>query len=355
MQRTLPAGADRPSIVAVIRLLLAALLLLGGPLAAQETGSLVGRVTTADGEPVTDAVVTAVVNGRYALADASGEFRLDGIPVGLQVIEISSARHARDVERVQIAAGETTRLDVQLVSQSHAEQIVVTATPDSRGELDLAAPVNVLDDLDLALRVEPSIGETLAQEAGVSSTYFAPGASRPVIRGLGGDRVKMMENGLDSLDASSASPDHAVSADPLSADRVEVLRGPATLLYGSSAIGGVVNTIDRRIPERVPADALTGIVDLRGGTVADERSAAIRLDGGGGRWAWHGDLLTRETDDYEIPGRASLDEEEDGPVGILPNSDVSTDSGGVGVSYVTPGGFVGMSVRGFDSNYGIPG
>lgn len=340
------------------------LLLLSTTLHAQETGHISGRVVTSDGEPVADAVVTVADTRERTQVDGDGRFLLDAVPAGTHLLEVSSVRHAGAVERVVVTADETTEVEILVVSRIHSEQIVVTASPDRRGELDLASPVNVLDGEELAAKLEPSLGETLSQEAGVSSSYFAPGASRPIIRGQSGDRVKMMENGLDTLDVSSTSPDHAVAVDPLSAERIEVVRGPATLLYGSNAIGGVVNVLDQRIPEYRATESFSGTVDLRGGSVADERSGAVNLNGGGGRWAWHLDYLARETDDYEIPGRASLpDEEHPGDEheeeivsGILPNSDIDSASGGIGGSYFFGDkGFLGVSVRGFDTNYGVPG
>jgi iron complex outermembrane receptor protein len=332
-------------------------LLLASGLMAQETGSIAGRVLTADGEPVTDAVITVVATLTRSQADGEGRFELLEVPPGVQLLEVASLRHADGVERVAVVAGETIEVEILLMSRVHSEQIVVTGSPNRRGELDLASPINVLEGEELALRLEPTLGESLSQEAGISSTYFAPGASRPVIRGLGGDRVKMMENGIDTLDASSSSPDHAVAADPVFAERVEVLRGPATLLYGSNAIGGVVNVLDGRIPDVPSTESFTGTVDLRAGSVADERTAAVNLNGGGARIGWHLDFLSRETDDYEIPGRASLDaDDEDAVSGVLPNSDIETVSGGIGLSYFFgERGFLGVAARGFDAEYGIPG
>lgn len=342
-------------------------LLLSSALLAQETGGIRGHVKTTDGEPVTDAIVTVVGTRTRAQVDGQGRFTLESVAAGAVLLEVGSVRHAQAVERVTVVAGEITEVEIVVVSRVHSERIVVTASPRAHGELDLATPVNILEGQELALRSEPTIGESLSGEAGVTSTYFAPGASRPVIRGLGGDRVKMMENGIDVLDASSASPDHAVAADPLAAERIEVVRGPATLLYGSNAIGGVVNVLDQRIPQFRPTQSLSGMVNVRTGSVADERAMAVDLGGGGGHWAWNLSLLTRETGDYEIPGRASLELEEHGEdehdheedeeiVGILPNSDIDSSSAGAGASYFFgEKGFVGVSVRGFDTEYGVPG
>ncbi len=269
------------------------------------------------------------------------------------------------------APAETTAAaDVPLVVPSITvkDEIVVTASPEPRSRFELAQPTSVMDSDELVLRLQPTLGETLSREPGVTSTFFGAGASRPVIRGLGGDRIRILEGGIGTGDASTASPDHAVSIDPIVAERIEVLRGPATLLYGSSAVGGVVNVIDNRIPESVPDQKISGTVEARGGSVSDERSAAASFDGGGGKLAWHLDVLKRKTDDYKIPGfaessalRASEAQEGEGYEGeeeirgLLPNSATESEGGALGLSYVGEKAFFGLSVSGLDSLYGIPG
>ena len=135
--------------------------------------------------------------------------------------------------------------------------VFVTGSPLGSNLFELVDPVNVLAGRDLRLKQQPTIGATLEQEVGVTSTNFGPNASRPVIRGLGGFDIRMLNNGIGLLDASSASPDHAVALSPFAVDRIEVVRGPATVMYGGSAIGGVVNTIDSRIARR-PLSAQVG-------------------------------------------------------------------------------------------------
>ena len=127
-------------------------------------------------------------------------------------------------------------------------EVVVTGNPLGR---DMgAAPVTSLSGTELLLRSGSTLGETLAQTPGVANSYFGPHAGRPIIRGLDGDRIRMLNNGAASHDLSGLSPDHATAQDPLSLERIEVLRGPGALLYGGSAVGGVVNLIDNRIPQR---------------------------------------------------------------------------------------------------------
>ncbi len=340
----------------------------GGPPPAAARGALSGRVVTDDGRPVAGAQVTLLELNRHATTGADGAFRFDNLPPGEYLIEAGEERVGTGLVRAAVAAGSTAEVTVRLDLAVHREAIVVTAGAEPRSQLEIAQPTSVLAGDALERRLEASLGETLRNEPGVSSTYFGPGASRPVIRGLGGDRVRVLQGGLGAGDASSTSPDHAVSVDPLAAERIEVLRGPATLLYGSSAVGGVVNVIDRRIPERVPSSPVTGMVELRGGTVADERSGGARLDGGAGRLAWHLDVLKRETDDYEIPGFAEsaalrrAEEEEGGEeeeheeaFGVLANSAIESEGANAGLSWIGDRGFLGVAVGGLDSLYGIPG
>jgi iron complex outermembrane recepter protein len=330
-----------------------------------EPGSIAGRVVTSAGQPVTDAEVRLVDLRRRVRVGEDGSFRFDDVRPGERLVEAVSPQYGSAVARVTVPEGGAAEAVLTLDLAVHREEIVVTASPDARGQGEIAQPTSVLSGEELQRRLQPTLGETLDQEPGVSSTYFGPGASRPVVRGLGGDRVRILQGGLGAGDASSTSPDHAVSVDPLAAERIEVLRGPATLLYGSSAVGGVVNVIDNRIPDSVPSQKVSGTVELRGGTVAEELSGAASLNGGQGRFAWHLDALKRETDDYEIPGFAesralrAAEEGEGDPEeevrGTLENSATETEAGSLGFSYVTDAGFLGVSAGVHDTLYGIPG
>ena len=152
----------------------------------------------------------------------------------------------------------------------HLESFMVTASPYARHQSQLAQPTSVLAGRELVLNQSNSLGELLSGQPGVSSSYFGPGASRPVIRGLGGDRIRMLTDGVGTLDASVISPDHAVSIDPLLIERVEVVRGPATLLYGGNAVGGVINVIDHRIHTTRPTDPLNARMEARVSSGNDE-------------------------------------------------------------------------------------
>ena len=261
--------------------------------------------------------------------------------------------------------------------QAHVmEEVHVTAVLRDRSANELAQSVSVLREQTLERISSASLGETLSGQLGVSSSYFSAGSSRPIIRGLAGARVRIMEDGIDSMDASTLSADHAVAIDPLVAEQIEIFRGPTTLLFGSGAVGGVVNTVTNRIPEYAPDDGFEGAVELRGDTAADARSGVIALDGGGENFAWHLDAVSRETDDYEIPGFADLganeqghddheaeerpdedhdDDHEEGVPGLVENSDLSGEAFSLGGSWLRDNGFFGVSLSGFDTNYGIPG
>src|SRR5688572_19233827 len=184
----------------------------------------------------------------------------------------------------------------------------IYVTAGGLGRLDVLAGTSVLDGTELQRNQDGQLGEMLAKIPGVSATSFSPGASRPVLRGFAGDRVRVLVDGIGSIDASNTSADHAVTIDPLTAERIEVLRGPAVLLYGSSAIGGAVNVIDKRIPHRVPDEAVH--VDAIGAldTAYDLREGAASVDLPlGSSLALHVDGSWRRTNDVEVPGYGLAD------------------------------------------------
>jgi iron complex outermembrane receptor protein len=234
------------------------------------------------------------------------------------------------------------------------EEIVVTAVPLA----DFLQPTQVLSGDQLLLKNAPTLGETLANELGVSSSYFGPAASRPIIRGLSGSRVVMLSNSSSAFDVSDVSPDHAVTIEVLLADQIEVIRGPASLLYGSTAAGGIVNVVDSRIPKTPSEQLVSGAIEVRGDTAAEERALAGRLDGGVGAFAWHVDGFSRETENIAIPGFATADPAERSPEeqpGTLANSYSESDGYAGGLSWVGERGYLGASVTVYETTYGLPG
>jgi len=257
--------------------------------------------------------------------------------------------------------------------------IVVTAAGIDR--LDVLAGTSVVQGIELQRNLDGQVGEVLAKLPGVTASGFAPGVSRPVLRGLGGERVRVLSDGIGAIDASSTSDDHAVTVEPLIAERIEVLRGPAVLLYGSQAIGGAVNVITKRIPPRVP-DEIIHIDALAGAdTASDRREGGLSVDVPlGPSVAFHVDGSYRNTDNLEIPGyvasdtlradllEAAAEEEEEGHLdeaaelregadtrGTLPNSFTETWTVGTGLAVFSGESNLGVSFDYYDTNYGIPG
>ena len=246
------------------------------------------------------------------------------------------------------------------------DEIVVAATPLDRTVRELAQPTSVLGGDALTRKQSASIGETLAAELGVSSSYFGPVSSRPVIRGQFGERVRVLSNGLDALDASALSEDHAVSVDSILAERVEIVRGPATLLYGSGAAGGLVNVVDSRIAEKPLESSFSGAMSLGADTAMGEKSGAIKADFGTESTAFHLDWFRRTTDDIEIPGYAeskvlrALEEEEDElaeeeAFGEVENTSSTAEGGAAAITLTREDSYLGLSVSTYDNEYGIPG
>jgi iron complex outermembrane recepter protein len=254
------------------------------------------------------------------------------------------------------------------------EHMVVTATPFVRSQAEIAAATTVLSGRALQSSRAPTLGETLSREVGISATAFGPGSSRPIIRGLGGDRIRILENGSATLDASVTSPDHAVSVEPFLVERIEVVRGPASLLHGSSAVGGVVNVITHRIEDSLPERGISGEFEVRYGSGANERAGGGVVDTvlhrrGDAGLVLHLDGFRRRAGDLEIGGfaesarlRAEEAEEakehgEEPPEeisGRIPNTSLSSDGGAAGLSWVSPRLNLGAVFSAFDSNYGIP-
>lgn len=253
------------------------------------------------------------------------------------------------------------------IAQDNADEdvIIVTASPLERSIDEAITGQSILSGDDLQDRLAGTIGETLKLEPGVSSTSFGAGASRPIIRGQGGDRVRVLTNGVGSIDASSASPDHAVAVEPAQAERIEVVRGAALLRYGSSGSGGIVNVIDGRIPRDMPNGETDASIRIGASSVDSAGEVAASIDQRAGNVVFHLDGTFRRAEDYNIPvegeSRAQLAEEgEDVPDDFdenrtLENSFAESSSITGGVSYVGDHGFFGVAVSSFNSTYGIPG
>lgn len=249
-----------------------------------------------------------------------------------------------------------------------ADEIVITAII-GRNQQDVLSGTSVLTSTELARDVRPTIGETLSRQAGVSATSFGPNASRPVLRGFQGERIRVLADGIGSFDVSNTSVDHAVVINPLTADRIEVLRGPSSLLFGSSAIGGVVNVIDSRIPRSIPDEGLhvDGVATY--GTAADERSFGTRVDAAlSDKFVVHFDGTYSKTGNMDVGGyllspalRTQAAASPDAAVrdlaelqGSLPNSAARMWEVAGGAALVTSSGNLGFSVSRIGNLYGVP-
>lgn len=259
-----------------------------------------------------------------------------------------------------------------------SSQIIVTA-PFQRDRQDVISGVSVLQGEALTQSLRPTLGETLDRIPGVSATSFGPNASRPVLRGLQGERVRILTDGIGAFDVSNTSADHAVVINPLLAERIEVLRGPATLLFGSSAIGGVVNVLDKRIPRTIPDEAAHVDMLASYGSAANERSIGGAVDVPvSDKFVVHADASYLKTGnlrvgDFVLAPKARLTalanigtETEDqtaeginlaanaGLKGRLPNSQAETWTAGIGAALITDTGSLGIAYSRYDSLYGIP-
>lgn len=242
-------------------------------------------------------------------------------------------------------------------SVTNLPEVRVTANP--LGSRELSTPSSIVTGDELAFRQQASLGETLNGLPGVSSSYFGPYASRPIIRGMDGDRIRILRDGTDALDASALSQDHAVPEDPMGLDRIEVLRGPAALLYGGNAVGGVVNTIDGRIP-RESVDGVHGKVESGFSGANNDRHAGAAVDAGKDGFNIHVDGTSRSFQNTKIPGaaatarfrRANPDAEQSSERKRLANSDGRADTGAIGGSYTWEHGYAGLSYNRYRANYG---
>lgn len=238
------------------------------------------------------------------------------------------------------------------------DDVIVTGAPYGISARATTIATTVIDEETLAAAPAASLGDLVAGLPGMRSTDFAPGASRPVIRGLSGPRVQVLTNGIGLIDASSVSPDHQVATDPAEANRIEIVRGPATLAYGGTAIGGGGNVLDNRIPTELP-DGVDGMVSTQASSVDGGWSVSGRATFALGPVAVSLDGVSKQADDYDIPAPAISQRLADaegiprGPGGTQPNSFSELDSRGLGLSWIGSRGFIGASVKDLSSTYGV--
>lgn len=325
--------------------------------ASSLTFALSGQITDNQGRPIAKATVDIVSSHRQAHSDHNGHFQLDIDSASVNEIHIKAKGYSH---RILHLHGQQTSPLAVILQPSAIEHVDVIGLPLHASTMESAQPIAVIRDEALRNKQAGTLGETLKNEVGVHSSYFGPVASSPIIRGLNGPRVLITQNGLDVSDASRVGPDHVVATEATTAEQIEILRGPATLFYGSGAIGGVVNIVD----DRVPASSETkAAFSLGHSTVADEDNISLAYTGGNDQFAFHVDGFWRDGSDYEIPGSAVLEttaqhEQEDHgehPTGVLENSAVESKGYNIGGSLLLDNGYIGIAYGKLKRVNGIPG
>lgn len=338
------------------KLLLPSLLLASYSVYADQIS---GQVKDQNNQPIANAKVE--LHGQHGVfyTDKNGQFNISTESTSKHIeLHVS----AKGYQHVTLHQEQQKNISITLPS-SILEYVDVYGMPLHASTLESSTPITVLSDEDLKNSHSPTLGETLKSQVGIHSTYFGPASSSPIIRGLDGPRVMVAQNGLDVSDASRVGPDHVVSTETSTVKQVEILRGPATLIFGNGAIGGVINVVDNRVPTSSDFEADW---QINHNTVADENEASINLTTGTEQFAFHFDGFKRDGDDYEIPGNPEEgvhegETEEDHEEheakfnGKLANSASESSGFNVGASYLMNNGYVGISVGKLDKLYGITG
>ena len=241
---------------------------------------------------------------------------------------------------------------VPAFANNNIEEIIISASAHQKSAQEVAGTFNVIAGDELQRDAAATLGDTLQNQVGIASSSFGPGVGIPMIRGLGGKRIEILQNSSSVGDASDISPDHAIATEALLAERIEILRGPATLRFGPGAIGGVVNVIDNRI-HLSAFEGIEGALESRYSSGNDGVATVARFDAGNGPLNLHLDGVSRDSNDVKIPGLADLDDS-DSSNGFIANSDARADSLSAGASWVQGNSVMGFSVSHLDNNYGLP-
>lgn len=306
-----------------------------------QTGRISGKVTYGDNTALHDASVQLVQLKKTVLTDDDGNYSFENIPFGRYTILVHIDGFADATKIVQLsAANSALTQDFQLQISSLKEQVTVTASGTEQSTFDSFQTVSSVGSTKIAERASTSLGEVLESETGVSKRSFGVGSSRPVIRGFDGDRVLVLQDGVRNGSIGSQSGDHGETADPLSAERIEVVKGPGTLLYGSNAIGGVVNVIGN--DENRSHDGFRGFLTGVGGTTDRQGGISGGLEYGYKNWLFRGNVSAQRTGDYNTP------------IGRVENSASRSNTESFGAGYYADkfwvNGTYGLDIR----RYGIP-
>ena len=298
------------------------------------------KVSDPDGRPLAGATVFLSEVGAEAVTGSDGACRFQSVAPGRYHVVVKATGFAGYRGEIVVADDSPVAASFSLSGQVHFSE-TVTVSPHARDTFESYQPTTVLAGEDLDQRLSGNLGDTLGHQVGVNARAFGPGPSRPVIRGLDGDRVLVLENGARTGDLSSQSADHGVTLDPATATQIEVVRGPATLLYGSNALGGVVNIVSDEIPTK-PVEGAHGAFTLQGGTGNAEGGLAGNLGFGNGSWA------------LRVGGAGHRSGDVTTPEGELPNSQSRLKSGGGAVAFTGDDGYAGVSYQYVDTLYGVP-
>ena len=317
-------------------------LIFAGGFRAWAASTVEITVTDQEGGKLPGAVVSLVSAGLEAVTDSEGIARFDSIAAGTCEVVVRMPGFMSRRSEIAVVDGVPASASISLSEALHFSETVTVTT--GRDTFESYQPATVLGGEDLQQRLAPTLGATLASEPGVNVRSFGAGNQRPVIRGLDNDRVLVLENGTRTGDLSSQSADHGVNLDPATAGSIEVVRGPATLLFGSSAIGGVVNLVSEEIPTK-PVNDVHGSMTVQGATADENGAIAGDVLFGNGRFAARVNGSAQRTSDYETP---------DASVDTVPNSFSRSKSGGGGLSFTGQNGFLGASYQYVTSRYGVP-
>ena len=322
-------------------------LLLASPSALAQT--LSGTVTNAAGKPLANATVEIEALKRVTSTNELGEFTFSNVKEGDYTLHIFASGFAHLHEHAQVQSDNAEGANFVL-ARSAIEVIDVHATPMHLSVMESATPVSVLSGETLRRQQAATLGDTLEKLPGVQSNFHGNVASTPIIRGLSGPRVLITQNGLDVSDVSRVGPDHAVASEASTAKQIEVLRGPATLFFGSGAIGGVVNVVDQRVPTSTET---RGEFVLETQTVNDQKLGTFNVTTGVDNMAFYADGFYRDSNDYETPVAPDIDDPDGAHV--VENSNEESNGFTLGTSYLFDQGYVGVAVERFEREYGVPG
>ena len=322
-------------------------LLLASPSALAQT--LSGTVTNAAGKPLANATVEIEALKRVTSTNELGEFTFSNVKEGDYTLHIFASGFAHLHEHAQVQSDNAEGANFVL-ARSAIEVIDVHATPMHLSVMESATPVSVLSGETLRRQQAATLGDTLEKLPGVQSNFHGNVASTPIIRGLSGPRVLITQNGLDVSDVSRVGPDHAVASEASTAKQIEVLRGPATLFFGSGAIGGVVNVVDQRVPTSTET---RGEFVLETQTVNDQKLGTFNVTTGVDNVAFYADGFYRDSNDYETPVAPDIDDPDGAHV--VENSNEESNGFTLGTSYLFDQGYVGVAVERFEREYGVPG